>query len=37
MARKNNLNFEVVIVDDNSPDGTVDIAKKLQEIYPNKI
>jgi dolichol-phosphate mannosyltransferase len=27
MAQKNNLNFEVVIVEDNSPDGTADVAK----------
>ncbi|OON16074.1 hypothetical protein X801_08116, partial [Opisthorchis viverrini] len=25
--------YEVIIVDDNSPDGTLDVAKRLQEIY----
>lgn len=25
MAEKNNLNFEVVIIDDNSPDGIISI------------
>ena len=37
MAEKNNLDFEIVIVEDNSPDGTADVAKKLQNIYKNKI
>jgi len=27
------LNFEVIIVDDNSPDGTLEVAKQLQSIY----
>ncbi len=26
--------FEVVIVDDSSPDNTVEVAKSLQEVYP---
>ena len=26
-------NWEVVLVDDNSPDGTLDVAKQLQKIY----
>lgn len=26
-------NFEIIIVDDNSPDGTLDVAKDLQKIY----
>ncbi|KAI5963572.1 DPM1 [Candida pseudojiufengensis] len=30
---ENKLNWEVVIVDDNSPDGTQEIAKKLIDIY----
>jgi dolichol-phosphate mannosyltransferase len=27
------INFEVVIVDDNSPDGTAQVAKELQKMY----
>ena len=27
------LKFEVIVVDDNSPDGTTQVAKKLQKIY----
>ena len=27
------LSFEVVIVDDSSPDNTLEVAKKLQEVY----
>ncbi len=29
--------MEIVIVDDNSPDGTQDIIKQLQSIYKDKI
>ena len=32
-----NLDMEIVIVDDNSPDGTQDAIKELQKVYPNKI
>lgn len=28
-----NLNYEVIIIDDGSPDGTLDVAKDLQKIY----
>ncbi len=27
------LKFEVIVVDDNSPDGTTQVAKELQKIY----
>lgn len=36
-ADKQNLDLEVVVVDDNSPDGTQDVVKKLQQIYPGRI
>ena len=29
--------FDVLIVDDNSSDGTADIVKKMQTIYPDRI
>ncbi|KAH7826943.1 putative dolichol-phosphate mannosyltransferase catalytic subunit Dpm1 [Monocercomonoides exilis] len=29
--------FEIIIVDDSSPDGTQDVAKQLQTVFPNKI
>ena len=25
--------YEVIIIDDNSPDGTLDVAKQLQTVY----
>ena len=37
MAEKNHLNLEIVIVEDNSPDGTAEVAEKLMELYPQKI
>ena len=32
-----NRNYEILLVDDNSKDGTVDIAAKLAEKYPVKV
>ena len=37
MAKKNDLDFEIVIVDDNSPDGTAEACKELMKLYKNKI
>lgn len=33
----NGLNYELIVVDDNSPDGTADIAEKLSKEYPIRI
>ncbi|KAI9173114.1 dolichol-P-mannose synthesis [Blastocladiella emersonii ATCC 22665] len=30
---EHNINYEIIIIDDNSPDGTLDIAKQLQVLY----
>lgn len=30
---KHKINFEVVVVDDNSPDGTQDVVRSLQRAY----
>ena len=27
------VKYEIILVDDNSPDGTLDVAKELQKIY----
>ncbi|KAL4466042.1 hypothetical protein ABPG74_004279 [Tetrahymena malaccensis] len=37
MADKNQLDLEVVVIDDNSPDGTQDVAKELQKFYGKKL
>ncbi len=31
------VSYEVIIVDDNSPDGTAEYAEKLSELYPVKV
>lgn len=28
--------YEIIVIDDNSPDGTLDVAKQLQELYGSK-
>ncbi|KAH7098994.1 dolichol-phosphate mannosyltransferase [Auriculariales sp. MPI-PUGE-AT-0066] len=33
MFKDNQLDWEVIIVDDNSPDGTQDVAKQLQKVF----
>lgn len=30
-------NFDVLVIDDNSPDGTADAVRKLMEIYPERV
>ena len=38
MFQAHNLDYEIVIVDDNSPDGTQDIARQLAALYgPERI
>jgi len=32
-CRCSGYNFEVIIIDDGSPDGTLEAAKQLQHIY----
>ncbi|KAF8951328.1 dolichol-P-mannose synthesis, partial [Haplosporangium bisporale] len=31
--QENNIDYEIIVIDDNSPDGTLEIAKQLQKIY----
>ncbi|RKO82934.1 nucleotide-diphospho-sugar transferase [Blyttiomyces helicus] len=31
-----NIDYEIVIVDDNSPDGTIEVARELQNLYGEK-
>ncbi|CAD8098146.1 unnamed protein product [Paramecium sonneborni] len=37
MAKKNNLDFEIVIIEDNSPDGTLQVAQELKKVYGDKL
>jgi len=38
MFEKHNLKFEIVVIDDNSPDGTAGVCKELQRIFgPDRI
>jgi len=27
------LDYEIIVIDDNSPDGTIEIGKQLQKLY----
>ncbi|KAF9438494.1 dolichol-P-mannose synthesis [Entomortierella beljakovae] len=31
--QEHNIDYEIIIIDDNSPDGTLEIAKQLQKLY----
>lgn len=33
MVTPSELNYEIIVIDDGSPDGTSDVAKQLQKIY----
>ena len=37
MAEQNGLDMEIVIVEDNSPDGTYEVALQLQKVFKDKI
>lgn len=37
LTSHSNLDYEIVIVDDSSPDGTAEIAKQLQKAFPGRI
>ena len=36
-SRQYNIDIELIIVDDNSPDRTYEVALELQKIYKDKI
>ncbi|KAF9575056.1 dolichol-P-mannose synthesis [Mortierella alpina] len=31
--QENDIDYEIIVIDDNSPDGTLEIAKQLQKLY----
>ncbi|KAI8921735.1 nucleotide-diphospho-sugar transferase [Entophlyctis helioformis] len=33
LPKRANLDYEIIIIDDNSPDGTLEVAKQLQRVY----
>jgi dolichol-phosphate mannosyltransferase len=37
LTTHSNLDYEIVIVDDASPDGTAKVAKQLQKAFPGRI
>eukprot|EP00386_Alphamonas_edax_P007769 GDKI01025806.1.p1 GENE.GDKI01025806.1~~GDKI01025806.1.p1 ORF type:complete len:240 (-),score=91.03 GDKI01025806.1:171-890(-) len=34
--KQHNIDFEILVVEDNSPDGTAEVYKKLQKLYPEE-
>lgn len=37
LAETSALRFEIIVIDDGSPDGTLDVAKQLQAIYGDDV